>query len=170
MKQLTWACLLYACAALAESPRATPPIGFPVIPPIADADPTDRHPVSLRVPRKLQVERRGESLTVTIADFQTVKLTVGRNMVTGIQCEENIQHGAAVLPLRMTLGSGHTVEPFEHVFTRGGDKIPSSEEKYSVEYEVTIFETDVPAQHLWAPQRGKLYKVLWTHTFKQLVQ
>ena len=38
---------------------------------------------------------------------------------------------------------------------------------YVVELEVTIFETDIPPQHLWGPQGAK-YKVLWETTLRQI--
>jgi len=44
---------------------------------------------------------------------------------------------------------------------RNLDKIPRPGEKYLVEIYFEIFETDIPAQHMWSPQSGK-YKVLWT--------
>ena len=114
--------------------------------------------------------RSENSLTVVVGDFQTVKLTLGRNMVTGMQCEKSIRKGVILLPLGTTLQSGLEFESSKEEFTRKGDKIPSREERYSVEYKITMFETDVPSQHMWLPQGGKHYKVLWSHTFKELVK
>jgi hypothetical protein len=31
---------------------------------------------------------------------------------------------------------------------------------------VTVFETDIPAQHMWTPAASKKYKVLWSGTLK----
>ena len=41
--------------------------------------------------------------------------------------------------------------------------------KYMVELDFAIFETDVPAQHMWDPH-GKNYKVLWHRTLKEVVE
>ena len=38
--------------------------------------------------------------------------------------------------------------------------IPEPGKSYIVEEDVTIFETDIPAQHMWSPT-SKKYSVLW---------
>ena len=167
---LSSAIMLVDCAKAEPASGDVPDVGFPVIPAIADANPADRHPISVRVPSRVQVAQSGDSLTLTVADFQTVKLTLGHNMVAGMQCEKSIHNGSALLPLGTTLQNSLIFEPLKEVFTREGDKIPGRDEKYSVEYKITMFETDVPSQHMWFPQGGKHYKVLWSHTFKELVK
>jgi hypothetical protein len=52
---------------------------------------------------------------------------------------------------------------------RGIDKIPQPGEKYTVKVRLSLFETDIPAQHMWSPESGK-YKVLWTRTLQQEVE
>ena len=169
-------CAVCFAAVAAESRGAEPPlvepprVEFAAIPPNADANPADRHPISVRVPSRFQVAKSGDSLAVAVVDFQTVKLTLGHNMVTGMQCEKSIHNGSALMPLGTTLQSGFIFEPLKEVFTREGDKIPGRDEKYSVEYKITMFETDVPSQHMWFPQGGKHYKVLWSHTFKEMAK
>jgi hypothetical protein len=46
------------------------------------------------------------------------------------------------------------------------DKIPQPGEKYTVKVRLSLFETDIPAQHMWSPESGK-FKVLWTRTLQQ---
>jgi hypothetical protein len=41
------------------------------------------------------------------------------------------------------------------------DGIPAAGKRYVVEHDIILFETDLPAQHFWGPEGGKLYKVLW---------
>jgi len=41
---------------------------------------------------------------------------------------------------------------------QGGIPVPGK--TYVVEEDITIFETDIPAQHMWSPT-SKKYKVLW---------
>jgi hypothetical protein len=41
------------------------------------------------------------------------------------------------------------------------DGIPAGGKRYVIEHELILFETDVPAQHMWSPGSGKNYKVLW---------
>jgi hypothetical protein len=44
-----------------------------------------------------------------------------------------------------------------------------SAQKYIVEMDLTVFETDIPGQHMWDPH-SKNYKVLWQRTLKQIVE
>ena len=156
------------CASLALS--AAPPFVaggplFPEIPPRTDVDPADRHAVIYRVPDKLKVAWDGASLDVALADFKDLPLTVGRNMITGIRCEGVKLGGAKSSNIKMA-SEVKVVEPFEDLIPRG--QVPTGENAF-VEYTITIFETDVPAQHMWMPGSGKHYKVLWTHTFKEVI-
>jgi hypothetical protein len=45
-----------------------------------------------------------------------------------------------------------------------------SRQKYVVEMDLTVFETDIPPQHMWHPQGSKNYKVLWQRTLRQTVE
>lgn len=49
----------------------------------------------------------------------------------------------------------------------GGIPVPG--EKYVIEMDLAVFETDVPCQHMWSPESGK-YKILWTRTLRQIVE
>jgi hypothetical protein len=53
---------------------------------------------------------------------------------------------------------------------RSRDKIPQPGIEYVVEYRVTLFETDLPGQHMWRPLSGKHYRVLWTRNFRQITK
>jgi hypothetical protein len=46
-----------------------------------------------------------------------------------------------------------------------GEEIPKAGLSLIFECRVTVFETDSPSQHLWSPESGKYYKILWTRTF-----
>jgi hypothetical protein len=43
--------------------------------------------------------------------------------------------------------------------------IPAPGKRYVVEEDVSIFETDVPAQHMWSPESGR-YRVIWAEKLK----
>jgi hypothetical protein len=51
------------------------------------------------------------------------------------------------------------------LLNRAIDKVPNAGERYTVEVRLTLFETDIPPQHHWAPGTGK-YKILWAKALK----
>jgi len=149
--------------------------GFPVVPPIADADPSVRHPLSIQIPTELRVQRTEDSVTITFASFETTNLTVGAHMATGFNCETTIYRKGDPAAWRGNgfeggLDSVARLDTYNYVFTRSRDGIPQHGEEYVVEYRLTIFETDLPSQHMWSPQSGKCYKALWTQNLKQEIK
>jgi len=143
---------------------------FPIVPPIADADPTVRHPVPARVPTAMLVVRHGDSLTISFPTFETTNLMVGYKMVTGSTREERVFHDGITQPAGMSLQGGLAFEPSTNILTFGRDGIPQSGHEFTLEYRATMFETDLPAQHMWSPQSRKHYRVLWTRTFRETVR
>jgi hypothetical protein len=159
----------FVCELPAEPPQTPrPSFGFPDLPPIADADPSIRHPVTVSMPTKLKVVRDGDFITLTPTDFEDIKLTIGKNMVTGIAMTKRINIAGETKILGMGMRSGLSWKPDEVTYSRELEHLPKAE--FTFEYEIVIFETDMPAQHFWNPQGGKAYKVLWTHTFKERVK
>ena len=148
--------------------------GLNPIPPIADADPLVRHLVSVQVPTALLIRRTHEELVVGFAPLRSTNLTVGSKMVTGTECEMHIYNdGVPVQTQRhpfSSLGTGLRFEPWETKFTAKQDGLPQAEAEYVVEWRLTMFETDLPAQHLWSPRSGKHYSVLFSQTFKETVR
>lgn len=150
------------------------PVGFPILPPISDADPSTRQEEVFRLPIQLLVLRTKEQLSVAAdpTSVKPVKLKVGRNMVTGLKTAlfiyrdgklirsggEGLQGGA----------KGNTIRNIVFILNRRTDKLPRPGEKYAVEVRLTLFETDIPPQHMWSPESGR-YKVLWTKTLRQEV-
>jgi hypothetical protein len=144
--------------------------GFPVLPPVADVDPTHRSPVAVRVPTAMRVVRHGDSLTISFPLLQTTNLMIGQNMATGITRDESIYSAGIASRLGMSLQGGLAFEAGTNLLTLSGDAIPQPRQEFVFEYQVTMFETDVPAQHMWSPQSGKHYKVLWRRTFKETIK
>jgi len=141
------------------------------IPPIADADPGTRHPVTVRVPTRLHVERTAEFMSVGFGGLQPTNVTVGAKMSTGIECAGHIYRDGRVLPLDgFSLRAGLDFEPNAYIFTRNRNEVPIPGEEYLLEYRCTLFETDVPAQQFWSPGKGKHYRILWSQTFKETVK
>jgi hypothetical protein len=142
--------------------------GFPILPPIATADPSIRTEREFRLPAELQVKRTADQMSLTLDDMRPVKVKVGKDMVTGLKQELRVyREGKLVQSGYSSLESSPAAHPgIDLVLNRRIDKIPQAREKYTVEVVLTLFETDIPAQHLWMPESGK-YRVLWTKTLKQ---
>lgn len=148
--------------------------GLKPIPPIADADPSIRHPFSVQVPTALLIRRTEDELAVGFAPLRSTNLTVGSKMVTGTEWEMHIYRDGAPVQLQRhpvrSVGTGLRFEPWETTFTTKQDGLPQAGEEYVVELRLTMFETDLPAQHMWSPQSGKHYRIMWTQTFRETVR
>jgi hypothetical protein len=154
-------------------PPRTNFFGFQLLPPIADANPSIRHSISVRVPTRLKVERTADTLSVTINtnSFESANLTVGTNMVTGVQSKIYVYPEGEPRPANGGFGLGGTDFNLGTIFRHTKqDGIPLPGKKYVVELDLILFETDIPPQHMWSPQGSKSYKVLWRRTLKQTVE
>jgi hypothetical protein len=154
----------------------------PGSPPIADADPSVRHKVVLCLPDKLRVTRTDTTLSIEfdLAPVQEVPVTAGKNMVMGIKDELRVYAVGSPRPDRAggislssnvefcspqkTARSGSGTE----ILNRNQGGIPETGKKYIVEMEVTVFETDIPSQHMWQPQGSTKYRELWSGTLKSI--
>jgi hypothetical protein len=140
---------------------------FPILPPVPTADPAVRSEKEFRVPSRLRVSRLGRYWGVEAVPgaLETVKVTVGKDMVTGLRYEVSVyREGKLVLsgPGGMQSGLG----PYTHVAATVGEvgsKDFQPGDKYRANLRLTLFETDIPPQHCWAPETGR-YKVLWSRT------
>jgi hypothetical protein len=155
-------------------PMNVPFAGFPVLRPIPNADPSIRREKEFRLPTRLQVKRTDDQISVGVDpdSLKAVKLDVGANMVTGLKDELFVYRGDKLVRSGYAglQGTGQTYPSIGTLFLqRRIDKIPQPGEKYTVKVRLSLFETDIPAQHLWSPESGK-YKVLWTCTLQQEVE
>jgi hypothetical protein len=130
------------------------------------------------MPTRLSVERTPDRLSV---GFDTespriVKLTVGRNMTPGVKYEMRVFARGGARPVDPGAvgyaGIREPVGPSDLSFlsgraflnsTQGG--IPAAGKRYIIEVDVSIFETNVPAQHFWSPV-SRRYRVLWAETLE----
>jgi hypothetical protein len=158
---------------LSVRPPPTNSFGFPLLPPIAGADPSIRHPVSVHVPAKLQIERTADMLSVEIDKslLEATNLMVGTNMVTGVENKTYVYPAGESRTANGRLGLSSGLDfnlgvCYWHT-KQGGIPLPGK--KYVVEIDLTAFETDIPPQHDWSPH-GKNYKILWQRTLKQTVK
>ena len=148
--------------------------GLPVLPPIADADPAIRHPVSLTAPTRLVIHRLAGSPAVTVDtnSFISTNLTVGANMAIGTQYEWFIYPAGTPRPdhgeMGLTSSFSFPISPMQ--WPAVSDHPSPTGKKCVVELALTAFETDIPAQHMWRPNAGSHYRVLWQRTLKQTIK
>lgn len=136
--------------------------------PIEDVDPSIRHPVAIFLPTVMRASRQGSSLVVRFSTVGT-HLMVGHKMVTGITCSTTARQGAMEYPMGTSVSSG--VDLFASPeFKQGSSNLPSRSTKLLLEYHVEVFETDMPVDHMWMPEGGRHYRILWTHTFLEAVR
>ncbi len=137
--------------------------GFPSYPPIRDANPQIRSKQRFQVPTRLIVERTTERIEISVDanSLETIEREVGRKMVTGFKHDTFIVWEEQ----RKDCGGGlgPTATFWTSDVTRKIDGIPKADENYIIEVTFVVFETDIPAQHMWMPQSGR-YKQLWSRT------
>lgn len=164
---------LFSCYTTAQSSAESEPFrGFPILPPITNANPSIRLPLLVHVPTKLKIERTTDMLSVEIdqTSLAATNLTVGTNMVTGVQSEEYVFPEGEPRPANGRYGLGGTdFNLGRSLWHTRPEGIPLPGKKYVVEVVLTVFETDVPPQHEWSPQGSRNYKVLWQRTLRQTV-
>lgn len=150
MHVLAVAALLGAGCASQQAPPEAPLVGFPILPPIAGADPSIRGKQTIEVPTRLIVKRDGIRADVELdpRSFKAVEIEVGRKMVVGTRTTTTLLPEEENGAISLTDG----------VVTAGGsfEIGPGAAE---VQVRVEVFETDIPAQHRWQPTSGK-YRVL----------
>lgn len=148
-------------------------MGFPSFPPLTNVNPSVTHPVSVRVPTRLKIERTADTLSVTIDtnDCEVTNLMVGSNMVTGAESELFVYPEGESRPTNSVRGSlgGLDFNLGTDILSPPLDGIPQADKSYAVEMEIVAFETDIPGQHMWSPH-SRNYKVIWRRTLKEIVK
>lgn len=156
----------------AENPARVFP---PRLLPIADADPAVREEQEVLVPTALTAVRNGGVVEVGQDNetLKTIKLMVGSKMLVGMSTELYVypEGGARpAQPQRMGLsGPPSKSSKSKSLLHPRPDGFLQPGKPYVIEQEVVIFETDIPAQHMWNPH-GERYKVLWRATLRQTVK
>jgi hypothetical protein len=83
--------LMFGCSSTSQNSVASEELrGFPILPPIANANPTARNSISVQVPTQLRIERTKDMLSVTIDTnrMESTNLMVGTNMVIAFRGRE----------------------------------------------------------------------------------
>ena len=145
----------------------------PEYPPTSDADPSVRHELEVPMPTHLSVQRTANRLSIAFdpAAQRKVKITVGRKMTLGVKYELRVYAKGDARPVDSGgvgyAGFNEPDVPSDLGFlngvtflTRAHDGIPAPGKRYVIEEDVSLFETDVPPQHMWNPNTRR-YRLLW---------
>ncbi len=151
-----------------KSTQSRRPLGFPVYPPIADADPNIREIREFDIPTKLSVQRSDTLLIIKgdSASYKKTQIGIGKNMVIGSIHTLNIYYKDS-----MVYSYGYERSGFGYYegrgFTRSSSGIPIPNIEYKIVYLYIIFETDLPPQHMWMYKTSK-YKVIYQDTLSAI--
>ncbi len=159
---------MFGCASKAP-PQPEAPIpwtGFPSYPPIKDANPEVRTKRKFQVPTALSVQRTKDSIAVStdMTSLAEVEISVGHKMITAFKYEMFVVSGSN-RRFWCRGGRSSTANIGGSYLHRELEGIPKEGETYVIEATFTIFETDIPFQHMWMPEGGK-YRQLWSRTVK----
>ena len=150
--------------------------GFTILPPITNANPSIRVPLLVHVPTKLKIEQASDTLTMEIdkSSLEVTNLMAGTNMVTGVESKIYVYREGESRPAIGGYGlGGIDFNLGTSIWHIKADRVPinpMSTQKYVVEMDLIVFETDILPQHMWRPQESKKYKMLWQRTLKQTVK
>ncbi|SNS35005.1 hypothetical protein SAMN05421770_101612 [Granulicella rosea] len=143
---------------------ALPAQPFPHPGPVADANPSVRHPETVRVPTRLRIVKRGGPVAYEIdpASFETVQITIGEKMITGVSVEVRFSapgYSSPSQPWLTSTGEQSSGIQFDNLsISIEPAKLPAHT---NFELDLTIFETDIPPQHMWRPAASTRYKIVW---------
>lgn len=147
---------------------------FPILPPVPTADPAVRSEKEFRVPGQLRVCRLGRYVGVEAVPgaLEPVKVTVGKDMVTGLRYEVFVYREEKLVlsgPGGMQSRADATYAQVAAMVGEVGSKDFQPGQEYKVKLLLTLFETDIPPQHFWTPETGR-YKALWSKTLTLKVE
>jgi hypothetical protein len=133
-------------------------------------DAAETRQLSVRVPAALTLARALDTLTIAVdpASLAATQVEVAPGMGIGVETDVVVFARGGERPARGRhgLSSGADFDVGTDTWTTAHDGIPVPGVKYVAEVELVLFETDVPAGHMWDPHAGK-YKALWTRTLRQ---
>lgn len=138
-----------------------------------------RHSVQLPMPIRLKVRRIQSQISESfdLASVRSVRIMVNEDMFIGLRDEVRAYRRGSPRPENPGRVSYASMDarsaPSETGFLKSTnlwngaqDNIPLSGERYTIEHHLSIFETDVPPQHMWSGVIGGRFRVLWDRTLK----
>ncbi|UCF79481.1 MAG: hypothetical protein JSW03_04365 [Candidatus Eiseniibacteriota bacterium] len=131
--------------------------------PIKDAYLERRHWEILTVPSELNIESKdnGTHIGFDPSSVYTVKVSVGHKMALGCEWVLYYFDGTERVELRRNMGGSlETLLGSGRHVVQGLEKIAESQGSLQLIAELTVFETDIPPQHMWMPKEGRC-RALW---------
>jgi hypothetical protein len=129
------------------------------------------------IPARLSVRRTPGRLSVAYdpASLRNVKIMVGKKMTIGMKDELRVYAEGGTRPVayrnlhEAELKEKQPALPLSNPDFLGSTEIlssdpggiPAARKRYVVEHDIILFETDIPAQHMWNPESSRNYRVLW---------
>lgn len=93
--------------------------------------------------------------------MHTIKISVGHKMVIGCEWVLYYFEGTEqIVVLRNMGGSLEALLGRGRMVDQGLDQVSESQRSLQLVAELTVFETDIPPQHMWDPKSGR-YRPLW---------
>jgi hypothetical protein len=144
-------------------------------------DPAVRHDLNVYLPTALSADPlgpAGDNIAIDSKEGYWTNVLVGSNMITGTKCEWFVYPDGQPKPSKPThVHQDYWPTPPSEYFNKTrGDDLPVAGQKYLVEMNYTLFETDNPPvdrdqwgefrMDIWRPQDGKHYRVLVEQTLK----
>jgi hypothetical protein len=139
------------------------PVVFEELGPIQDADPEVRQLRTLNVPMMIIAESEGDDTYISFDERSAcdLRIEIGYKMAVGCEWILYYYRGAEKVVLRH--GTGSSLESMRsdsrHV-VRGLQEIADLQGSLQLIADLSVFETDIPPQHMWMPGEGK-YRLLW---------
>ncbi len=121
---------------------------------------------TIEVPTRLRVVRSDAALEVSVDQRGKRKLSISASAggILGVEQQLSVHPvGEAKGATSTGLSGGTSFDLGTSLFHLVPDGLPVAGVAYLVEVKLTLFETDVPPQHHWAPRAGK-FRVLWAGT------
>ena len=178
-RYLTWALVLLTCACrsrpstsddAADMDKQLEPDMemFAPASPIEGADASMRHNESVDLPTRIRVQLQGNVVAYGVDEksLQKVTLNVGYKMILGEHLVWTVR-SAEQEPEWICEGKGTLCygESSSTGYWYGLEEPGRSFTDFSFEAAIEVFETDIPARHIWVPSAGH-YRVLWRKTLR----
>lgn len=135
-----------------------------------------RHEIEVPMPTRLNVQRTESRISVSydLSSQRKLKVAVENGKFIGIKDEMRVYAKGAARPQSAGSISYASIEdPPTSSFLKSAtflnripDGIPVPGKTYMIERDISLFETDVPPQHMWRGIMGNRYSVLWEEALK----
>ena len=144
------------------------------------AGPFERHEIAIPMPTRLKIQRTETRISDSfdLSSLRIVRVMVDRDMFVGMKDEIRIysqgdarpQHAgsfsyASITESAMSLSELEFLKS-TNFLNQIEDGVPAPRKRYTIEHDISLFETAVHPQHMWNAEIGGDYRVLWQKTLK----